>query len=176
MRSRDWKFLDSVASFFSQIKWLKTNPTGKMRRLRLTRFLCVRQQSFVVSEDWFTGFIFIANTDWEDTKISNKNTFNSRDPSRHVFVKGPKNLISSNKKHSKMTAEIRCQIVCWIRTFCLKFHSTHAFLRKLDSKNLHGQISKIFTWLNQKWNLESYNAYISMVYGWEQWILKMFQK
>ena len=166
-----------MVSFFSQIKWLKTNPTGKMRRLRFTRFLCFRQQSFIiVSEDWFTGFIFIANTDWEDTKISNKNTFNSRDPSRHVFVKGPKNLISSHKKHSKITAGIRRQIVRWIRIFCLKFHSAHAFWRKFESKNLRGQISKIFTSLNQKWNLESYDAYISMVYGWDQSILKMFQK
>ena len=65
-----WKYQNSAVSFSLRRKWLKINPTEKMLRLRFTRF--TGNKTFIdVSEDCFLMIM----TDWDETKISNKNEF-----------------------------------------------------------------------------------------------------
>ena len=73
------------------------------------------------------------------------------------------------------THTIRREILRWIRIWSQKFHSAYAFRWKFGFKILRGRISKIFTPLNQKFNLQSYDMCIAYVMS-HMWVIEAFFK
>ena len=67
------------------------------------------------------------------------------------------------------------KILRWIRIWSQKFHSAYAFRWKFDFKILRGRISTIFTLLNQKFNLQSYDMCIAYVMT-HMWVIESFFK
>ena len=53
-----------------------TEDKSDWEDVEITFYEFTGNKTFIdVSEDWFTGFILMIMTDWDETKISNKNEF-----------------------------------------------------------------------------------------------------